>query len=112
MYEKETLADLMAVRELISDHSHWIQGDMALGPGGVGVDATDPAACCFCLVGAMYKVTRRETRSGNGNARYYRLRDAFSFKDSLSRFNDRSRHDEVLAMIDTDLEALRQKVAV
>ena len=111
MYEKETLADLEAVRELISDPGNWVQCSIALNPAGFVVDPTDPKACRFCLLGAMYKVTGRiEWAARENNARYYRLRDAFSLKNSLSSFNDRVTHSEVLAMLDADIVAFRQKV--
>ena len=101
----ETLTDLAALKELLSDPDRWTQGAMARDIDGYEVRPSNPRACRFCLVGAMWRIVGSESL-----ARYHRLRDAFTYKDSLTYANDKMPHSEVLSMIETDLAALRQKV--
>ena len=45
----------MKVKELLSDRERWIQNTMAVNTKGETVRFSDPEACAFCLLGAVYK---------------------------------------------------------
>jgi len=50
------LDQLRAARELISVDERWTTGAMARDEGGQSVSPISPYACCWCGVGALYKV--------------------------------------------------------
>lgn len=59
----QTLADLKALKELLSKPERWTQGAYARDIAGHQVSEEDSSACCFCLSGAMYKVSNGQDSS-------------------------------------------------
>lgn len=83
----------MKVYELLADESRWTTGEMARDKDDNPVDVEDPAACKFCLMGAITKLYGQ--KSFFGNKEYWKLQ---SFVGSVARFNDKSTHEEVVAL--------------
>lgn len=99
----ETIDVLKAARELISDESRWTQQAMARDVSGKHVFSYDARATRWCSMGAINKAS-----GFTGD----RIPDA-AMEASLAigrvvfdvvKFNDSSRHAEVLAAFDRAIE--------
>ena len=114
---KPVLDVLIAGRELISDPSRWTQGYFARDSAGEGMLSSDPAAVCWCSVGALAKVAPTEW-----DGLYFdEPIDALGYRalvKALPRrkrhlgaasFNDTHTHSEVLALWDRAIEAEKAK---
>lgn len=103
------LPQLLAMRELLSDPMRWTQGMMAADDLGSRVGAKDPAACCWCIMGAdcltdTANVLHRDTSA------VHALRATITAFDgeycrSVSGWNDMPgrTHEEVLRLIDATI---------
>ena len=107
--EVETLlADLKALHRLLSDRRRWTTALEARDFRGEAVNPLDPQATCFCLYGGIEKV------SGGDGDRFSAMRTSLfnvlpvSAEGSLAKFNDGSRHEEVLALISAAAEQVRE----
>ena len=100
-------ADLEAVRELLSDPNRWTKGAMARNARLWPVDTGNSTAQCFCLIGAMARITRRGI---DNDRRYHNLRSLLTYQNSLTYLNDSSSHEGLLAFLDNELWVLRQKM--
>lgn len=102
---------LVQVRELLSDPRRWIQGWDAKNAEGMGEFPDDAHAVCWCLDGALGKVT--VTADGCFTGRNYDkargvLGDILQarFGDrSVITFNDTHKHEEVLSLLDEAIES-------
>lgn len=106
--KRAVMADkLEAVRNLIIEEQHWIKGKYARDEKGKVVDPSSPAACQWCLLGAIYKAIDKyeDKESAEG---YIRTVAAYKYND-LATFNDQSSHKEVIAALDCTIEALGGK---
>ena len=52
----QTLTILTDARKLLSRTGAWTQGAYARDAAGVGLRASEPTACSWCIQGAMFKV--------------------------------------------------------
>jgi hypothetical protein len=50
---------LRAAKALIADPKRWTMGEYARDTAGAFVSPTDPAACCFCAIGALARAAGR-----------------------------------------------------
>ena len=53
--EKEQLAIIKKAKQRIYLKKHWTQGVLARDESGIRVSASDPAATCWCALGALMK---------------------------------------------------------
>lgn len=51
------ITDLQATRDLLADPAHWTKGAYARDAIGGDVSPRDPKATCFCMRGALDKIT-------------------------------------------------------
>lgn len=67
------LAILRSARKLLSKNGNWTKGNLARDSDGIVVDVTDPSACKFCLMGAIYVAAHRQgiVQPTESNAEFY-----------------------------------------
>lgn len=102
-----TLELLTKAQDLIRDPAHWTQETYARDGRGNACSTTDPAATCFCSVGALY------------HAADHQFRFAHLAEDVLEKvvgvdipiFNDSHTHAEVMVMWDKAKELARDHAA-
>jgi hypothetical protein len=96
--KKQMLEDLCAVRELLDRPSRWTKGAFARNDAGVVVSPLSENAVCWCLLGAMHKVT------GLSESRYEDLVRALDMAKPripwLGCLNEYAKHEEILELID------------
>jgi len=85
----------MKAWQLLEDPSHWTQGDFARDKDGHVVDHSDPAATCWCTVGALRKLYTFEER----HAIFDKLRPILPRGFTVTDWNDSSTHATVLAKL-------------
>lgn len=90
----QLLADLKAVRELISVPERWTQREHAREASGMPTDWESPSAVCWCYEGARYKVC------GWGTSRANAMLVLGVRQGMTVEFNDTHTHAEVLAKLD------------
>lgn len=93
---KEVIEILKAVRELLSDKNHWTTDVMARDREGHATECKGQEACSWCLFGAIAKLTP-DSKKRDTAADYFKIKAGLH---SLSRFNDFSTHEQVLALLD------------
>lgn len=98
----KSFADILRQsREKIADPKHWTKGNFAQDEEGEPVSTTSPRAVCWCAIGAI-------DATAGGLAALYWLSDAVHEKAgpscSVSEFNDKSEHADVLAAFDRAIE--------
>jgi hypothetical protein len=99
--------------ELLKDPDHWTQHCLARKEDDVRIFPSHPDAVKWCLVGGIDKVTPLEFRTLQYELKrliYQELKKKLGlpyFEDSLSSFNDRFTHFEVLDLIDSTRKSLR-----
>ena len=98
------LQTLKAARDLISDPARWTQGWFAKNERGLNVSEDHPDACCWCVLGAMKRVSSSSIGFHQAAA-ILRNRSMFRLFD-LSEFNDTHTHAEVLALFDAAIAEL------
>lgn len=100
----KTVEVLRQVRELISVPAKWIQGEYARDGGTGWVDPKDPEAACFCVVGALSRVTGLPILDVEGQGKRTPHPAFVALKESCgmtpSFFNDHSSHAQVVDWID------------
>jgi len=92
---------LIKAKAVIANPDNWIQNSMAQGIDGWQTSVSDPQACKFCSVGAIYKV------NGSMNSVTELARIALEKNTgglSLDMFNDTHTHQEVMALFDTAIK--------
>lgn len=97
----KTLEHLKAVRELLSDESHWTQGEAARSEDGRAVSPQEKEACSWCLIGAAIKVAEE---GSDAHQILRALKEAGSIK-YVHHFNDSHSHAEVLQLLDKAINA-------
>lgn len=118
----DAIAQLSVMRSILSQPGAWTQRAMARKADGTSTEADDPAATCFCLMGAMSRarLTVGETPEAWAVAEpaYRALLRAIEIRtDGRSRwvyeFNDYVAADpaSVLDVIDTAMEVIRKEPA-
>ena len=110
---------LRAVRDLLTPKGSWTQGSYARNFWGHACGVFEPSARCWCLEGAVTRVTGSCWGEGSINVRRkgpYRAGEALihhrelreldalivtdSYMNSAPRFNDASTYEQVLDVID------------
>lgn len=108
MAETQLLKDLVAARALIADPARWTQGEFARSNTGAGCLVSARNRVSLCALGAADAATRDEPTSTRLNNVVDQLR-RHTGGMSLSTFNDRHTHAEVLAVFDAAIAELRTK---
>lgn len=107
----ETIAVLDAVRDVLSNPERWTKEFFALDEHGDDVPPLDPSAQCWCLAGAVVKVcggrVKRYPKAMAALVRTVGETDGFVAWARVTRFNDRSTHADVLALLDETIRRLR-----
>ena len=98
------LADLIAVRDLIADPRNRTAGAFARDKDGDEVTPDSAAATCWCLVGALMKITER--REPSIRALAAQLPKTQAPMRALIHFND-TKPDEIMPLIERAIEGLR-----
>lgn len=95
---------LEKARKLLSDKSAWTKGAAARNAEGQQVLSTSPAATSFCAIGAISRVTRKQTIESPVDALRSALPAGFY---AVSDFNDAeyTDHKDILALFDRAIEA-------
>jgi hypothetical protein len=101
----DVLQVLRQARELISDPKHWTQKACARDVNGEHIDIFSPDAVCFCVGGAIERVSKTGCREA------YLLLDQVAEKltDEKSAYpyldvNDKLGHEATLVMLDGAIE--------
>lgn len=89
---------LKAARELISDRARWTQRVSARYENGLSCWIYDQAAVCWCASAAILKVSDKGVSTVNRQKAEIALR--CTVDTSISTFNDRHTHREVLDAFD------------
>ena len=90
---------LISARALIADPTRWTRYRLARTDTGKPVEVANPAACRFCAVGAIARVTGRRPVSGDES--YHLSRAAHRlFGQDIVNVNDILGHAEVLRVYD------------
>ena len=93
------------VRELLSVRARWTKGADARDGNGEATGAINKTAVCWCLDGAIEKVTY-ENKVGAHSADYFRLRHAFNIdvprEHGIFGFNDRPETDHKVLLNQLD----------
>lgn len=95
---KSSVQVLTEARELLSDEKRWTKGEAARNVWGDVVSPHDEAAVCFCSLGALDKVTGR-------NSLDYLFAQRMLHKcipEGVVNFNDNplTEHSEIIAAFD------------
>lgn len=101
---------LRAARELISVPERWTQGVNARNGNGFSVSYDDPSANCFCLYGALCRVTGRALVGEAWEIVDHLITSGGVFS-SVSIFNDYTTHDDVLSLLDEGIALAEQSEA-
>lgn len=95
-YQKQLVEDLWSLRFVLTPKSNWTQRVNARNKLGIGVEANDPSATCFCLQGAAINVC-------SDDLQFKRLWQAIQRSCALPlTLNDsvNTKHRDVLDLID------------
>ena len=97
---------LKAVREKISDKERWTEGAFARTAGDIPVDPRDPAAVCWCVIGAAIAVEGSSTLANMGGGMGWdELIGTYLAED----VNDQKGHKAVLDLLDKRIAELEAK---
>ena len=105
------LEQLKQIRELLNKPEHWTQNASARDNFGKHVDSRSPSAVCWCLSGAISKITSDPTVA-RGLEKYQQLNKTLvahaNVKTVLSEWNDRPhrRHEDILLVLDDTIKRL------
>lgn len=106
-YQTSPADVLLAARDLIAEPERWTRGVPARDTEGFEVGVTNTAAAQFCMVGAVMHVTRRDCVDfGVYDKCWPYLGQACG--GSITGFNDRRTHADVLAAMDRAIELAKE----
>jgi hypothetical protein len=97
--DDSVLEKLLEVRALIEEPEHWTQGSFAKDASGKHTNAMSPTATCWCLIGALRKVTGGDSSNPQSINTFVALTNVTE-GTSISLFNDTHTHDEIISVID------------
>ena len=104
MQVKETLTQ---ARALITDQNHWTQGALARDKDNLIVDALKSTAVCWCMYGAMIKVSQGKADCDKAIVLLRKKLEEMDYEIPLvSRFNDYTDHAQVLKFLDDTIASL------
>lgn len=98
-----TLQILIEARKLIEKPENWTRRNYAQNEFGQGVTTISPAACKFCAVGALKRVTADSWE--HSHLAWDMLDKAVG--QSITNFNDTHTHAEVLDAFSRAIESAR-----
>lgn len=100
---------LQGVRELLSDEKRWTRGSYARDRLGRTTHSTSESAVCWCLIGALGKITNHERGARSAERALERVarRRGREFPAEWQDADGRT-HAEVLALLD---EAIAREAA-
>jgi len=98
---------LIQVKELLSDPARWTTGVLARDQNGLSVLPAGEAATCFCIVGAILKITP-PTEDGAYKFCMSALRSTAKSAGRIAANNDNISHPELLAWIDRAIAEVRE----
>ena len=105
----ETIADVLAgVIELLSVESRWCRHAAAQDAAGNTVPIDDPAACRWCLLGALAQVTRATGIAWDLYSRAMSWLLKFIPGEWIAEFNDDATHGELLHVLGLAHSAARR----
>lgn len=92
---------LIAVKQLIATPETWCTQTSARDAQGVGVPAYDPAACQWCLLGAISKICpNNKDHSSVVNYLYTHMDHLYSECLQIADLNDQEGFDAVHKLLD------------
>ncbi len=95
-----TVETLKAVKALIEDPKRWTQGEYARNAKGRKVSPTGKAGTCFCVAGALRRVTRKSyEQSAKEWLIVWRASERL-FKRGPYQVNDDLGHEAVMQVLD------------
>ena len=95
------LVALRAARRLLTPKKRWTQAASARNTRGRSVEPVSKAAACWCLMGAIERVTAGPGSQNNTEGMcLMAIRDATPNLRSIVQYNDQSTHAQVLALLD------------
>ncbi len=114
---------LKSARKIIENADNWTQGVLARKADNSNCKVADAEACKFCMVGAVLKAADigEPTLAEPNKYLFYdqlyrRLSQYLGVADAdrmyLGKFNDESKHEDVLAAFDRAIAALEQEEKV
>lgn len=106
----KVVADLIAARALIEKPEAWTTGVLARDSCGDPTDFNGPSAVCFCVLGALARVTGDES-ARSGAAHLWLLaaaRERHASAVTVGEANDSGGHVDALALYDWAIAALRE----
>lgn len=99
------MSTLTEVRALLSDPERWTKQAEARDEHGTPVNAWDAEATCWCLYGALIRVTNTGMYANEEyNKACEQIRKELSAgyeHEWISEFNDHSSHSQVIEMLDS-----------
>jgi hypothetical protein len=110
------LTELLRARKIIENRRHWTRGVAARDRKGIPVTPDDPGASCWCVLGALFRVSADAKQPSTIIAgkkvqliKSWHLIEAAAGTDRLAEFNDTHSHHEVLDLIDRAIAEARKR---
>lgn len=107
-----TLTTLRRARELLSESGRWVKGASARSVSNDIVHPTSKAACCWCLIGALYHVTNGDSLEHEDElCSAFGMPERSACFEMLAAWNDADErtHAEVLDAFDRAITALEER---
>lgn len=105
---QQLLADVQAIRELISVPERWTQAAYARDKDGSDhISEYSELAVCWCLDGAWSKVSAKQSKDYRQKLRRFLNRLTHP---GMVWFNDSHTHAEVIAKLDKGIAQLQQEI--
>ncbi len=103
----KTVDGLKKVREILANG--WTQEASARDAEGEPLFSTDPRACSFCILGAVWRAVGYENQMESRLV--YALRNAIGEDAKLVSYNDTPgrTQDEMLALVDKAIENIKEE---
>lgn len=106
---------LIQIKNLLTPFKSWTQKKSATNSIGYEVAPTSPTACCWCISGAIAKVTW----NANDKVLLYNtihqeimidVREEMRSAAYVAQFNDNHSHENVLKLIDKTITRLQKEI--
>lgn len=111
----DTVQILKDARALIADEKNWMQGEYVGTQSGNILCAGDPAADCFCSIGAIAHTTKELVLYNVEHSKPALILlsciDDEQTSYSVAAFNDAHEHEEVLALFDRAIARAESEAA-
>lgn len=97
---------LIQARALIAHRSTWTQHYLARTSAGEPIEVANPAACSFCAIGALWRVTRMPYLTGRASHALHKAAQRL-FQMGITDVNDRLGHAAVVRVYDDAIATAR-----